>query len=138
MNSTFFRSNARFSLAVFALAVGVQAADSIQPPKVKPELSVPAQFVVLFKAPAHGVQIYTCKGSGAQLSWSPATPDAVLTDYGNIIVHHYKGPTWEAADGAKVTGIVPPAASDTPNPNAIPWLKLQATGTGKYVKVAWV
>ena len=53
--------------------------------KVKPELSVPAQFVIMLKAPAHGVQIYTCKGSGTQLAWSPATPDAVAATVAEIV-----------------------------------------------------
>jgi hypothetical protein len=130
---TFFRL-----LPVLAAVTGlttVASAAGNERPKVKPELDVPPQFAVLLKAPAHGVQIYTCQANG---SWSAATPDAVLTDYGNIVLHHYKGPTWEAADGSKITGIVPPTASDSPNPNAIPWLKLQATGTGKFAKVGWV
>jgi hypothetical protein len=126
------------AIAGAAALAGMALAAGIERPKVKPELDVPSQFAVLLKAPAHGVQIYTCHANGAQFTWSAATPDALLTDYGNIVLHHYKGPNWEAADGSKITGIVPPAASDSPDPNAIPWLKLQATGTGKFAKVGWV
>jgi hypothetical protein len=108
----------------------------IPPPKVSDKLKVEGH-VVLAKAPAKGVQIYTCKADG---SWSsPAVPDALLFDgKGAIVMHHYKGPAWEAADGSKVTGALPPKAADTPNPNAIPWLLLDAGGTGKFSNVKFV
>lgn len=72
---------------------------------------------------ASGVQIYRWNGT----SWLPVGPDATLSSdaEGNSKVGiHYGGPTWESNGGSKVIGEVADRCS--PNPNAIPWLKLRA------------
>ena len=90
-------------------------------------LVVPAGQVLLFKARGRGVQIYPC--DPATHAFGPATPQAILvTDDGDII-HHFKGPTWQAADGSLVVGTVVhkvPAPAD----DAIPWLLLAAAPGG--------
>lgn len=63
-------------------------------------LAVPADQVLLFKARGRGVQIYSC--DPATHAFGAARPQAILvTDDGDII-HHFKGPTWQAADGSLV------------------------------------
>ena len=87
---------------------------------------------------ASGVQIYQCKrASDGRLLWTFLAPEATLKDdFGQIIVKHYAGPTWEAPDGSKVTGKVLKQAPNTQNaqnaqePDSIPLLLLQATSTG--------
>jgi hypothetical protein len=81
---------------------------------------------------ATGVQIYQCqiaKDDPARFEWAFKQPEATLTTQGGkIIGKHYAGPTWEALDGSKVTGIVV-ARSNSPDSNAIPWLLLRAGTT---------
>ena len=70
-----------------------------------------------------GVQIYRCTGT----SWAFAGPRAdVVTDDGQLIATHFAGPTWQATDGSKVVGVVPPLGSVTVDPAAVPWLLLTA------------
>ena len=87
------------------------ATQSIQPtPSGQPSLpdltvlAVAANQVLLFKARGRGVQIYPC--DPATHAFGPARPQAILvTDDGDII-HHFKGPTWQAEDGSLVVGTV--------------------------------
>jgi Protein of unknown function (DUF3455) len=71
-----------------------------------------------------GVQIYTCNGS----VWSAAVPRADLfDDNGKLIIKHFAGPSWQAADGSKVVGTV--VDKVTPDLSAIPWVLLSAKTT---------
>src|SRR5262245_28616208 len=71
-----------------------------------------------------GVQIYTCNGS----VWSAAVPRANLyNDNGKLIISHFAGPSWQAADGSKVVGTV--VDKVTMDEKAIPWVLLSATTT---------
>ena len=75
---------------------------------------------------AKGVQIYRWTGS----AWTLVGPDATLSAdaAGNSIVGtHYEGPKWESNSGGKVAGTV---AKRCPQPNAIPWLLLDAVAEG--------
>ncbi len=94
--------------------------------------------VVLLKAQASGVQIYTCKAKPSDGKAAPAyewvfkAPEANLSGDGGRIGKHYAGPTWEAADGSKVVGAL--LAS-------VPWLLLAAkptSGPGLFSKVTYV
>jgi hypothetical protein len=81
---------------------------------------------VAAQAYAIGVQIYRWNGA----AWVFVAPEAVLyhEDEGNgEYGTRYAGPTWESASGSKVAA----AAEErcTPDPTAIPWLKLRATGS---------
>jgi hypothetical protein len=81
------------------------------------------------------VQIYTCNGS----AWSGPDPDAIVANGDrSLIVHHYKGPEWEATDGSMVRG------SNArhflaPRPGSVDWLELTAGGgTGQFAKVVFI
>jgi hypothetical protein len=71
-----------------------------------------------------GVQIYTCNGS----VWSAAVPRANLyDDNGKLIISHFAGPSWQAADGSKAVGTV--VNKVIMDESAIPWVLLSATTT---------
>src|SRR5262245_25023188 len=71
-----------------------------------------------------GVPIYTCNGS----VWSAAVPRANLyDDNGKLIINHFAGPSWQAADGSKAVGTV--VNKVTMDQTAIPWVLLSATTT---------
>jgi len=74
------------------------------------------------------VQIYTCKQTDPGFAWSGPDPDAMLTnDNNSLSVHHYKGPTWEAADGSIVKSEGSLAKHFLPiNKDAVHWLELPA------------
>src|SRR3954451_6745447 len=89
-------------------------------------LRVEAGNKVAAHAYAVGVQIYRWSGT----SWVFVAPEAVLYQggYGDgEFGTHYAGPTWESVSGSKVVGAV--LQRCTPDPNAIPWLLLKATGS---------
>jgi hypothetical protein len=91
-----------------------------------PNLQVPAGNKVAFHAYAEGVQIYRWDGT----KWVFVAPEATLyADAGHhgVIGTHYAGPTWESNSGSKVVGVR--VASATVDPDAIPWLLLQAHST---------
>jgi hypothetical protein len=84
-----------------------------------------------------GVQIYQCTNN----SWTLLQPAAIISDNGNPIALHSKGPVWiSTIDGS--------AVSATPVPNgmvnqdaAIPELLLKATenhGAGQFGSVTYV
>jgi hypothetical protein len=80
---------------------------------------------------ARGVQIYRCmqdKNDTSKYVWTFVAPAAdlfIAADYKTATGKHYGGPTWEAADGSKVTGKKLQQA-DSPDTSAIPWLLLSA------------
>jgi Protein of unknown function (DUF3455) len=102
-------------------------------------LAVPADQVLLFKARGRGVQIYPCDPTTH--AFGPARPEAVLVTDGGSIIHHFKGPTWQAADGSLVVGTVVHKVS-APADDAIPWLLLTAspggTAGGKLSNVSFI
>ena len=86
-------------------------------------LQVDAGNKVAFHVYAEGVQIYRWNGA----SWSFVGPEAVLfaDEGGNGQVGiHYSGPTWESVSGSTVRGAV--LERCTADPDAIPWLLLEA------------
>ena len=90
--------------------------------QVPQQLQPPAGEQLLLQVHAKGDQIYTCKGDPAQFAWTLRAPDAQLFDKdGKIFGKHFAGPSWEAADGSRVTG---KAVANAPSPDAdsIPWL----------------
>jgi Protein of unknown function (DUF3455) len=90
------------------------------------ELTVPAGYMPLRKARAAGLQIYPWDAETR--TFGPAHPDAILVTNQMEIINHYRGPTWQAADGSLITGTVVHAV--TPDPDAIPWLLLAARPGG--------
>ena len=113
-------------------------------PQVPENLKVPAGNETTFHAHATGVQIYVCNPSATdqtQFAWSFKAPEAKLLDArGKVVGSHYAGPTWESAKGSKVVGAMLQNAP-APDPEAIPWLLLQAkstTGPGVFDRVTFV
>src|ERR1700680_2854158 len=108
------------------------AIDLGKPPAVPENLKVPGTQMLSVAARASGVQIYKCnvsKTDPTRFEWVFQAPEAELVDAGGkSIGKHYAGPTWEANDGSKVIGEVS-ARDDGPDPNAIPWLLLNAKST---------
>ena len=76
---------------------------------------------------AVGAQIYECKvDSHGDLVWTFREPIASLTIDGKTVGRHFAGPTWEMADGSRITGKVI-AQAVAPSANDIPWLKLEVS-----------
>jgi hypothetical protein len=90
-------------------------------------LMVPSNQVLLFKARGEGLQIYPFDPQTK--TFDAAHPEPLLvTDKGDLI-HPFKGPSWQAADGSLVVGTVVHKVP-APDPNAIPWLLLSTTPGG--------
>lgn len=101
-------------------------------------LRAPEGNKVAFHAYAEGVQIYRWNGA----AWSFVAPEAVLftgsEDNGAVGIH-YAGPTWKSVSGSKVVARVDERC--TPNPDAIPWLRLKAvssSGPGIFHRVTYI
>jgi hypothetical protein len=107
-----------------AAATAAQAGTDNRAPEVPDDaLVVGAGNKVAFHGFGVGVQIYTWNGT----SWGTAVPEAMLFDgEGGVVATHFAGPSWESDSGSKVVGALPPLAVVTVDPDAIPWLKLQA------------
>jgi len=88
-----------------------------------------------------GVQIYSCDKTTGGFAWKLKAPEAILSGpSGNIVGHHFAGPSWQAADGSKVTG-APLDVSNAPDSAAIPSLVLHVTahdGAGVFAEAAYV
>ena len=107
-------------------------------------LQPPAGYTVAFTAKATGVQIYTSTmETGSPLKWTFDAPLAELSAPSGVI-HHYAGPSWEAADGSKIVRDkdAPVATVPAKQPAAdIPWLLIKVAPTsapGVLSKVAYV
>jgi Protein of unknown function (DUF3455) len=107
-------------------------------------LVVPGGQPLLLEAVAQGVQIYLCQPTADNPSvyaWALRAPEAdLLNRRGERIGRHFGGPTWEGNDGSQVVGEVRETAN-SPDPQAIPWLLLQARanqGTGIFSTVTYV
>lgn len=131
-----------WAAAVALLVTGVsvaQAEDAV--PKV---LQPPAGYVVALTAKATGVQIYTSTAeAGTAPKWTFEAPLAELKGHAEVI-HHYAGPSWEAADGSKVSRDMDTPVTTVPAKQAasdIPWLLIKVTADpapGVLSKVVYV
>jgi hypothetical protein len=95
---------------------------SVAAQEVPEQLRPPAGEQLMLRVHAKGDQIYVCKGDGGQFGWTLKAPDAQLFDAdGKAFGKHFAGPSWEAADGSRVTG---KAVANVPSPDAdsIAWL----------------
>ena len=91
-------------------------------------LAAPAGHEVAFRVYAVGVQIYRWNGT----SWALVAPEANLfasPNYRGLVGTHYGGPTWESNSGSMVVSSATTAVPCTPDPTAIPWLRLTATSS---------
>ena len=101
-------------------------------------LQVEAGHKLAFRVYAEGVQIYRWDGT----TWIFEGPEALLfADAGghSEVGIHYAGPTWESVSGSTVRGVVLDRCAS--NPDAIPWLLLEAVdpeGPGIFHKVTFI
>jgi hypothetical protein len=132
-------------LTVTGLApTSLQAASAVDPKS--PDLPSPLcdrvqvgpENKLAFHVYATGVQVYRWDG----LSWVFVEPVATLfanADYDGKVGTHFRGPTWKSNSGSQVVGAR--VAGCTPDPTAIPWLKLEAVSTagpGIFSSVAFI
>ena len=133
-----------------AIAAGLAACSSAhQPVPTSSKTAAPQQVQIpdAVKVPSgnklagsfegHGVQIYQCTNN----SWTLLQPAAIISDNGNPIALHSKGPVWiSTIDGSAVSATpVPNAMVD--HDDAIPELLLKATenhGAGQFGSVTYV
>jgi hypothetical protein len=118
------------------------AGQTAQSPLPNSELKEPEGKQVQFRLHTlpTSVQIYTCRQAGQGFAWV-SDPDAIMTnDEKTLLVHHYKGPVWEATDGSLVRGDGPQAKHYLPkNHDAIHWLELPAkTTAGQFAAVSLI
>jgi hypothetical protein len=135
-------TRAALALLLLALVAPVEAGPGHdnRPPDLGAgqNLQVPAGNDLFLHTYGEGVQIYTWTGT----SWSFVSPEALLyadPEYHHLVAFHYAGPTWESLDGSLVVGEA--IQSYTPNPDAIPWLLLEAVsheGHGIFQRVTFV
>ncbi|MBB6187504.1 DUF3455 domain-containing protein [Rhodanobacter sp. MP7CTX1] len=127
---------------VVLLVAGAKVARAAE--AVPAALQPPAGYNVAFTAKAAGVQIYTSAAdSGTALKWVFEAPLAELSGRKGVI-HHYAGPSWEAADGSRVTRDTDTPVTTVPAKRAstdIPWLLVKVTAdpaAGVLNKVVYV
>jgi hypothetical protein len=112
------------AMAALSLVVQVALAGPPSPTGVPDQIQPGDGNKVFLIGHGVGVQIYTCNGS----VWSSAVPRANLyDDNGKLIISHFAGPSWQAADGSKAVGTV--VDKVTPDLTAIPWVLLSAKTT---------
>jgi len=114
-----------------------------QNPLPNAQLKDPAGLQVLFRFQTlpSSVQVYTCRQDNQGFAWAGPDPDAILINSDRtLVVHHYKGPTWEASDGSIVRGDSMLARHFLPgSKDAIHWLELPAKGpSGQFGKVTLI
>jgi FtsP/CotA-like multicopper oxidase with cupredoxin domain len=101
-------------------------------------VQVPEGNSLAFRVYALGVQVYKWNGA----SWGFVAPEATLfadSNYHGEVGIHYAGPTWESNSGSKV--VATRVAGCTPDPTAIPWLRLQTVsteGSGIFTSVTFI
>jgi hypothetical protein len=104
------------------------------------QLAAPEGYKVSSHVYAVGVQIYRWNGS----TWAFIGPEANLYASPNFRGHvgtHYSGPRWESNSGSIIAATAASAIPCTPDPTAIPWLRLTAessVGPGIYEGVKYV
>lgn len=118
-----------FPLAVLAVFLTMANAQHHSAPDVPEGIKAPAGEELVLQVHASGSQIYVCQaGAEQKLSWVLKAPEAELTDAsGKVIGTHYAGPSWKLQDGSEVKGKLV-AKVDAPEPDAIPWLLVAASG----------
>ena len=111
---------------------------------IPPALAVPSGHVMVFQLIGQGVQIYRCQprtDDPSALQWTFRFPEATLLNpRGEVVGSHSAGPIWEGNDGSQVVGEAR-ANADSPDPEAIPWLLIQARsnqGAGLFGSVTYI
>jgi hypothetical protein len=92
------------------------------------QLVVPEGNEVAYRVYAVGVQVYEWNGT----AWAFVGPEAGLfasKNYRGLVGSHYGGPTWETNSGSLVVSSGTTAIPCTPDPTAVPWLRLTAVSS---------
>ncbi len=101
-------------------------------PSVPAAIAVPGGNRLAFTLKGSGLLNYECRAKAdapSAFEWALVSPDAALRDDRDALVgKYYGGPTWEHADGSKVTG-KQLAVSPSPAAGNIPWQLVQAAPT---------
>ena len=123
-----------------ALASLVATAQTMDLPEA---VRVPAGHTMAMKAVGVGELTYECRAKAndaAAYEWAFVGPVAKLMDGSNKEVgKYYAGPTWESADGSKVTGKQVAVAPATPGSIPLQLVKADpATGTGAMSGVTYI
>ncbi|QNK02193.1 DUF3455 domain-containing protein [Dyella telluris] len=123
LTSTFGK---RVAATCFLAGIAASHAQDATPATLQP----PAGYKVAFTAKATGVQIYTSTAeTGSAPKWTFEAPLAELRSASGVI-HHYAGPSWEAADGSKVVRDKEAPVATVPARQAsadIPWLLIKVS-----------
>jgi hypothetical protein len=105
-------------------------------PQTSDPTAPPPSAQVSLTVIGHGVQIYRCTAQAAAqpitFAWILQEPEATLYDpaTGAETGKHTAGPKWTWKDESAIVGKVLQKAP-SPDPNAIPWLLLEAHSTGE-------
>jgi hypothetical protein len=134
--SSFFR--VLVSLAFAALGTLPTTASAQQGPDVPAAIRVPDGNVLLFRGFAAGSQNYECVGS----TWTFRQPKAVLvSDSGEQLGIHGRGPFWASYDGSSVVGSAPVSAPGRDPAQDVPLLLLRGTpgdADGQFASVTYI
>jgi hypothetical protein len=140
------------SMALSAIAVGAGLAacsSAHQPGSTSSETAPPQQVQIpdAVKVPpgnklagsfdGRGVQIYQCSNT----SWTLLQPAAIISDKGQPIALHSKGPVWVSTVDGSEAGATPVPDAIVKHDDAIPELLLRVTenhGTGQFGSVTYV
>jgi hypothetical protein len=99
------RSAIAAAVSLAAAGCGSMMGQSISAPAVPDAVAAPQGHTATMLLKGSGLLTYECRAAGAGSQWAFVGPDAVLTDgAGKQVGKYYGGPTWEHADGSKVTG----------------------------------
>ena len=104
----------------------------------------PAVAAGVLEMRAAGVQVYRCADADGRFAWRLVGPEAQLDSAdGKVVVRHFAGPSWQAADGSTVVGevVASGVAGLADAAGSVPWLVLRAashSGTGLLDAVAYV
>ncbi|VVM07048.1 DUF3455 domain-containing protein [Methylacidimicrobium tartarophylax] len=104
-------------------------------PSREPSLDLPSDSRLVWTAHASGFQVYKAQASvqsQASFKWVFLEPDATLQDSaGATVGRHFRGPCWEAEDGSRIVGLLPPLAQcPGRGPTDVPWLLIAVHSTG--------
>lgn len=133
----------RKTLCFTALAAVLSAAAFAATPDVPEAVRPPAGHKMTLHTVGAGEITYECrlKASTADThEWAFVSPVATLTDKSKKPVgKYYAGPTWEAADGSKVTGKQVATAPAAPGSIPLQLVKAEpATGDGAMSGVTYI
>ena len=135
---------------IFSLFLLFQTlAASAQQSTIPASIQVPTGHQQVADVWAKGVQVYTCTKDpkdATHYTWVFKEPRAKLyadsADKEPMGKHYFdagKNPTWELADGSKVSGVK--VQANAPDSTAIPWLLLKTTepgGGGIFTRVKFI